>query len=90
MTRVEFRSVIWGGSMVTGSARSPITIASLGGAATATDPASTAMSSRTAIPHARRLDMRASSGMVKCPASCPKAITLATARPGLGNGPGRR
>src|SRR5215831_19426462 len=33
--RAELRSVTWAGSMVTGSARSPITMASLGGAAPA-------------------------------------------------------
>src|SRR5690242_3870711 len=81
MTRVEFRSVIWGGSMVTGSARSPITIASFGGAATATETSSTATSANPIV-HARRLDMRASSGRVKCPASCPIASGLATGRPG--------
>src|SRR3984893_8557728 len=81
MTRVEFRSVIWGGSIVTGSARRPITIASFGGAATATDTSSTATSPNP-IPHARRLDMRASSGIVKCPASCPNHLGLATARRG--------
>src|SRR5260370_7727909 len=67
--------------MVPGSARRPIPIASFGGAATATDTSSTATSPNP-IPHARRLDMRASSGMVKCPASCPNHLGLATARRG--------
>src|SRR5262249_54295108 len=35
VTRAELRSVIWGGSMVTGSAGRPMTIASFGGAADA-------------------------------------------------------
>ena len=69
MTRVELRSVIWGGSMVTGSASRPMTIASFGGAAVAVETATTA-SSTNPIPHARRLDIRSSlgSGPDKCPA----------------------
>ncbi len=84
MTRVELRSVICGGSIVTGSASNPITIASFGGAATATDPASTAMSSSTPIPHAPRRDIRASSGKVS---ETPRILPQG---PALGNGRGGR
>src|SRR2546422_11713722 len=49
VTRAEFRSVICGGSIVTGSARSPMTIASFGGAAEAavTRPSATRVAGAT-------------------------------------------
>ena len=54
--RAELRSVIWGGSIVTGSASSPTTIASFGGAAAAPVTRLNATSKRergkVACPHA--------------------------------------
>src|SRR5215471_14966052 len=47
--RAEFRSVTWAGSMVTGSARSPITMASLGGAAPAPEARATARITRDSV-----------------------------------------
>src|SRR6266542_2303866 len=56
VTRAELRSVICGGSMVTGSARRPITMASLGGAAPAPEVRATARIAR-AIFQVRRIVM---------------------------------
>src|SRR5262249_29661494 len=47
--RAEFRSVTCAGSMVTGSARSPITMASFGGAATAPEAKTTARVTRDSV-----------------------------------------
>ena len=69
--------------MVTGSARSPITIASFGGAAVATDTSATA-SSPHPIPHERRLDIRASSK------ECERMDRILPQGARLGNGPPRR
>src|SRR5439155_16840313 len=61
VTRAELRSVICGGSMVTGSARRPITMASLGGAAPAPEVRATARIAR-AIFKVRRIVMGCSFG----------------------------
>src|SRR5882724_8254298 len=49
VTRAELRSVTCAGSMVTGSARRPMTMASLGGAATAPEARATARITKVTI-----------------------------------------
>src|SRR5215831_19091476 len=63
--RAELRSVTWAGSMVTGSARSPITMASLGGAAPAPEARATASITRDSVA-IRRIVMVGSFGPQSC------------------------
>ena len=73
VTRAELRSVIWGGSMVTGSARRPMTMASLGGAAPAPEARTTAVRIARDIIQARRIVM----SVLLWPAVCLKPIPRA-------------
>src|SRR5215475_9902450 len=73
--RAEFRSVTWAGSMVTGSARSPMTMASLGGAAPAPDARATARITRDSVA-IRRIVMVGSFGRSSCLKALYGAIPL--------------
>src|SRR5262245_20312104 len=66
--RAELRSVICGGSIVTGSARRPMTMASLGGAAVAPEARATARITR-ALTKARRIVMMVGSFGRQCASS---------------------
>src|SRR5262245_32365081 len=73
--RAELRSVTWAGSMVTGSARSPMTMASLGGAAPAPDARATARITRDSVRN-RRIVMGGSFGRSSC-LKVPRGANLA-------------
>src|SRR5215467_9523701 len=82
--RAELRSVTWAGSMVTGSARSPITMASLGGAAPAPEAKETARITRDSVA-IRRIVM----GGLLWPAILPQPVRWRNDPLAPGRGEGR-
>src|SRR5438034_459211 len=84
VTRAELRSVTCAGSMVTGSARRPMTMASLGGAAAAPDTRAKARIT-SAIIQVRRIVIVCSFGRSSC--LNPRVRAIQSRRPRRGRGP---